>query len=199
MLIRKRYPLFDENNGGQGSAGGGGQGSQGGQGGQGGQQHQEPAHFSVEYVRELRHENAGYRLKAQEATQKAQAAEEATKKAQEAADKAKADAETAANARIIKAEMKALAVKAGIVDIDGLALADLSNVKFDDTGELQGAQEALDALKKAKPYLFTTTTSNPGHQGQQGQQGAKGDTGKKNAMTMSDDEWKAQKKALGLR
>jgi hypothetical protein len=49
-----------------------------------------------------------------------------------------------------------------MVDLDGLKLADMSTVKLDDNGEVEGADALMEALKKAKPYLFgatTTTTS----------------------------------------
>jgi hypothetical protein len=119
----------------------------------------EPETFSKDYVRELRHENAGYRLKAQEMERKAQEAAESAKKAQDEAIAKAQEAEQRAAQRIIKAEMKAHAIKAGIVDIDALALADLSGVKFNDAGEIEGADAAIEALKKAKPYLFAQTTA----------------------------------------
>jgi membrane protein involved in colicin uptake len=144
-------------------------------------------------VTELRHESASYRKRAADA-------EAAAKAAQDAAEKAKADAEAAgskaakdAEARVIRAEVKALAIKAGIVDIDGLQLADLSGVAFDDKGNLAGATEALDALKKAKPYLFTTTTAST-----TGKPPA--DTkGGKSVRDMSPEEYAKERRRLGLR
>jgi hypothetical protein len=137
----------------------------------------EPEVFSKEYVRELRHENAGYRLKAQEAA-------EAAKKAQEEAIAKAQEAEQRAAARIIKAELKAYAIKAGIVDLDALALADLSGVKLNDNGEIEGAEAALDALKKSKPYLFAQTTAST-------QQPPKGDQQKTTARDLSDADFRA--------
>ena len=73
-----------------------------------------------------------------------------------------AAAQTAADQRIIRAELKAEALKAGMVDLDGLKLADLSKVKLNDAGEVEGADALMTELKKSKPYLFGTpgTTSN---------------------------------------
>lgn len=133
--------------------------------------------FSREYVQELRQENASYRTRAIEAEHKAQEAEAKATKAAEDADakvkKATDDFEakskethTAAEQRIIRAELKAEALKVGMVDLDGLKLADLSTIKIDEKGEVQGAAELLTALKEAKPYLFkvpATSTSHPGN------------------------------------
>jgi hypothetical protein len=154
-----------------------------------------PETFSREYVTELRSENATYRTKAREAEQKAIESEVAAKKfAEEAAAKAEAKAaerETAANDRIVRAELKAEAIKAGMVDLDGLKLADLSKVKLNDAGEVEGADELMKALKEAKPYLFgtTTTTSNPEKKPEK-----KDDSKPKTAKDMDE----AEKKKLGL-
>ena len=123
-----------------------------------------PETFSADYVRELREENKGWRLKASEQ-------EGLAKKAKEDADKLVAEANgkvteaaTAAEKRVIRAELKAVALKAGLVDLDALQLADLSGVKLDDKGEVVGGVEAIEALKKAKPYLFgsgSTSSTTP--------------------------------------
>jgi hypothetical protein len=118
-----------------------------------------PETFSATYVKELRQESAGYRLRAQEAEKKAVDAADAAKKAAEEATGKIEEASKSAQLRIIKAELKAFAVKAGIVDLDGLAFIDMTKVKLSDAGEIEGADEAIDALRKAKPYLFTKTTA----------------------------------------
>lgn len=135
-----------------------------------------PETFSREYVTELRQENASYRTRAIEAERKAQEAEaRATKAAEEAEAKAKkaseeADAKvkeshTASEQRIIRAELKAEALKAGMVDLDGLKLADLSSLKIDEKGEVTGAAELMASLKESKPYLFKEPTSSTTHAG----------------------------------
>ncbi|MDE2468751.1 MAG: hypothetical protein KGL35_08410 [Bradyrhizobium sp.] len=132
-----------------------GEGNQGG----GGSQPREPETFSKDYVRELRAENKGWRLKASEHEAAAKAAAEAAKKAAEDAQAAIAESNTKAEQRIIRAELKALAVKAGIVDLDGLKLVELGDVKLDDKGEVVGADALIEGLKKAKPYLFAAPAS----------------------------------------
>lgn len=61
-------------------------------------------------------------------------------------------AETAA--RVIRAELKAEAVKAGMIDLDGLKLIDTSEIQVSETGEVRDAAALLGRLKRAKPWLF---------------------------------------------
>lgn len=125
----------------------------------------EPEHFSKEYVRELREENKGWRLKASEHEAAAKAAKEQADRAAAEAQTKITEATTAAEKRVIRAELKAEALKAGMIDLDGLQLADLSGVKLDEQGNVTGGAEAIEALKKSKPYLFgqasTSSTSKP--------------------------------------
>ena len=139
--------------------------------------------FSLEYVQELRGESAAYRTKAKEAEANAQMAEAKAIEAQQAADQ-----------RIIRAELKAEALKAGMVDTDGLKLADLSQVTLNEHGDVVGAAEVMSALKLAKPYLFggAATTSQiappPG----------KTETKPFNARNATPEELAADAKARGL-
>ncbi len=134
----------------------------------------EPQTFSAEYVRELRAENKSWRLKAQEHETAATAAAEAAKKAKEEADGTISAAQKAANDRIIRAELKAEALKAGLVDLDALKLADLSKVTLKDDGTVDGAEALFADLKKAKPYLFgAANTSTPGNPPKPGNQQGK--------------------------
>ncbi|MCD8356265.1 MAG: phage scaffolding protein [Clostridia bacterium] len=60
----------------------------------------------------------------------------------------------AANKLVISAEIKTLGSQMGLVDADAaMQLMDMTGVKLSD-GKVTGAQEALDALKETKPYLF---------------------------------------------
>lgn len=150
--------------------------------------------FSREYVQELRAENKGWRLKAQEMETASKAAKEEADRVRTEAEAKTAEAYSRANERVIRAELKASAIKAGMIDLDGLKLADLSNVKLSDDGEVVGADEMLTALKESKPYLFkaatsTTTTPTPKPSEQQ----------PKKATEMDDKEWAAKKKEIGLR
>lgn len=140
--------------------------------------------FSLEYVQELRGESAAYRTKAKEAESKAQAAE------------ARAlDAEKKANDRIIRAELKAEALKAGLVDADALKLADLSQVGLDDNGAVVGAAELLQALKLSKPYLFGSAATTSQISPPPGKIAVK----QFNAKDATPEELAADAKARGLR
>lgn len=119
----------------------------------------EPETFSKDYVRELRAENKGWRLKADEHAKRAEAAEAAAKKAAEDAQAAITETTSKAEQRIIRAELKTVATKAGILDLDGLKLVDLSGIKLNDAGEVEGADALIEGLKKAKPYLFGAPAS----------------------------------------
>ncbi|MCA7118190.1 MAG: hypothetical protein LGL72_01965 [Acidibrevibacterium sp.] len=65
----------------------------------------------------------------------------------------------AARARIIRAELKAEAIKAGMIDLDGLKLIEPTAVKLDDKGEVEGAGALMTKLKREKPWLFGAHSS----------------------------------------
>jgi hypothetical protein len=75
--------------------------------------------------------------------------------AEAALSRFQADAET----KLIRAELKAEAVKAGMIDLDGLKLLDAGEVRLNEAGEVQDAQALLGRLKRAKPWLFGGVSS----------------------------------------
>ena len=64
-----------------------------------------------------------------------------------------------ASTRLIRSEMKVEAVRAGMVDLDGLKLLDLTKVEVDPEGELKNAAELMAQLRRAKPWLFGPSSS----------------------------------------
>ncbi|WP_175969631.1 hypothetical protein [Burkholderia sp. BCC0322] len=129
----------------------------GGGGGGGGNPPANPdarATFTREYVSELREEAKMWRLKFQERDGQFNEASKKLTDSETAHKTALTDADTRANQRVMRAELKAHAVKAGLVDMEALDLLDLSSVKFNDKGELEGVDALFEAAKKAKPYLF---------------------------------------------
>lgn len=118
-----------------------------------------PETFSREYVTELRAESQSHRLRVREQEAKVSAAEAKAAAAATEADAKVATAAQGANDRILRAELKAVALAAGMVDLDGLKLADLTTVKLNDAGEVEGAEALMAAMKIAKPYLFGSTQS----------------------------------------
>lgn len=160
----------------------------------------EPQTFSAEYVRELRAENKGLRLKNQELQSRVDGFDKATAEAvQKAVDEAKAktreevlaEASTEADKRVLQAELKGEAVKAGLLDLDQLKLLDLSAVTFKD-GKVEGADALFEGLKTSKPYLFgekqnTSTTETPP---------PANPPAPKSAKDMTPEEYNAAKAAL---
>jgi hypothetical protein len=61
--------------------------------------------------------------------------------------------------RLVLSELKAEAVRAGIVDLDGLKLLDLSKTRMAEDGRVSGAVELIETLKLRKPWLFQATSS----------------------------------------
>jgi len=61
--------------------------------------------------------------------------------------------------RLVRAEMKVEAIRAGMIDLDGLSLLDLSAIKLNGTGEIDDAPGLMARFKKAKPWLFGTLSS----------------------------------------
>ncbi|SCC32719.1 Uncharacterized protein BCZB5J_02597 [Bacillus cereus] len=80
--------------------------------------------------------------------------EEADKKALEASEAAQ-KAQEKANARILNTEIKSVARALDANDPgDVLALLDKSSIQLDENGEYQGVEEAVNALKESKPWMF---------------------------------------------
>lgn len=164
----------------------------------------QPRGYSAEYVKDLREETKGWRLKAQEQEQMRKQAEDAAAKAladaqaklKEADDKIAAEKQAAQKAiedRTIHAELRVAAIKAGMVDLDGLKLADMSALKVAENGEVEGVDALMATLKESKPYLFGSTavgTSNPTPAPKPKQ------PGNKPALEMSDAEYKEKRRLI---
>lgn len=157
---------------------------------------QEKTTFSLEYVQELRAENAKYRTTAKEKADAAEAEAAKALEAQKQADAKVQEATTKANERIIRAELKAEAIKAGMVDLDGLKLADLSSVKLDEKGEVIGAADLMKSLKESKPYLFGAVSSTTQIEVKPPK---KEDPKPFDARTATDAERAAEAKKLGIK
>ncbi len=96
-----------------------------------------------------------------------------------------------ADAGIVKAHLQAEATKAGIIDIDGLKMLDVSGVSITEDGEVRGASALMERVRKEKPWLFgkqstsNTTVVPPAQSPRQ-----------KLATEMTDVEYKAAREAL---
>ncbi|MBB5373629.1 hypothetical protein [Acidocella aromatica] len=62
-------------------------------------------------------------------------------------------------ARVAQAELKAEAVRAGMIDLDGLKLIDVASIRLNQNGEVEDAASLLVRMKREKPWLFGTAVS----------------------------------------
>lgn len=86
--------------------------------------------------------------------QKAKAAKEA--RIPEAAQKQIDEQREKLNKLLVSTEVKAKGAALGLLDVDtAMLLMDREKVKVSEEGAVTGVDEALGALKKAKPFLFT--------------------------------------------
>ena len=65
-----------------------------------------------------------------------------------------AEVRATSDARFLRAELKTEAMRAGIVDLDGLKLLDTSTLKLTPEGTLPDAAAIMAGLKRDKPWLF---------------------------------------------
>jgi hypothetical protein len=61
--------------------------------------------------------------------------------------------------RVVLAELKVEAMRAGMIDMDGLMFLDMKAVQMDDDGSVSGGSELISQLKRSKPWLFTSSSS----------------------------------------
>ena len=102
-----------------------------------------------------------------------------------------AETEQESRARITRAELKVEAVRAGIVDLDGLKLIDLKNVELTANGDLVNAAELMAQLRRAKPWLFGGASSSSPASPPPAQPPRQ-----KLATEMTDDEYRAARAAI---
>ena len=94
-------------------------------------------------------------------------------------------------ARLAQAELKLHAIRAGMIDLDGLKLVDPSRVKLTENGEIESADRLMAELRRDKPWLFhhvttSTTSATP----------PSASPGARDARQMSHTEWQAARTAL---
>jgi hypothetical protein len=117
-----------------------------------------------QHVKDLRHEFKKLReTHSSHESEMTSAVDKAKKEVEDSWASKFNQAQTSSQERVIRSELKAAAIKAGMIDLDGLKLADLSKVTLKEDGEVDGAEVMLTELKAAKPYLFgvPNSSSNP--------------------------------------
>ena len=106
-----------------------------------------------DYERKLRREVARYREQARIAQSEREIACATAARERDEGIKA---AREEARGRVLQAELKTQAIRSGIVDLDGLRLADLDALTVNDAGDVEGAEQVIATLRERKPYLFTS-------------------------------------------
>jgi hypothetical protein len=99
--------------------------------------------------------------------------------------------EASSRQRLIRAELKAEAVRAGMVDLDGLKLVDATAVTLTADGEVAGAAALMQTLRRAKPWLFGQPSASSAAMPPPVQV-----SGPRRATDMTYEEWQAARSEL---
>lgn len=148
-----------------------------------------------DYEKKLRREVARYREQARIAQSERETACAAAVRDRDEGIKA---AREDARSRVLQAELKTHALRSGIVDLDGLRLADLNALSVDDAGEVQGAEEVVAALRERKPYLFSSDKgpTAPGTTAQLQRPPLPAQPSTVDARSLSREAWQAERDRL---
>ena len=93
--------------------------------------------------------------------------------------------------RLIAANLRTEAVRAGMIDLDGLKLIDLSEVRLDDNDKIVGGRKIMADLRRNKPWMFGATSSSSVAAAP-----ASSPLRQKTAMDMTDAEYVAARTAV---
>lgn len=61
--------------------------------------------------------------------------------------------------RVLQSELKAEAIRLGMVDLDGLKLLNTDEIRLNEAGEIADISAVLERLRVAKPWLFGRAAS----------------------------------------
>lgn len=115
------------------------------------------------------------------------APEPAAQPVQEDADKVRRDFER----RLLVANLRTEAVKAGMIDLDGLRLIDLEAVKLDANDTVIDGASLMANLRRNKPWLFGSMSSSSASAAP-----ASRPVRAKTAMDMTDEEYATARAAI---
>lgn len=93
--------------------------------------------------------------------------------------------------RLVAANLRTEAVRAGMVDLDGLKLVDLSAVQLGNDDTVIGGRKLMDDLRRNKPWLFAATSSSSAAVAPTSQP-----VRPKTALEMTDEEYAAARTAV---
>lgn len=109
----------------------------------------------------------------------------------EAAERALGDVRRESGEKLKRAELKIEAVRAGMVDLDGLKLIDLDRVAVAEDGSVVDAGAIMVRLKRDKPWLFGASSSSSTAKAPRAEPARA-----QNARELSVDEWRAARAEL---
>ncbi|MCK5609132.1 hypothetical protein KAR91_45075 [Candidatus Pacearchaeota archaeon] len=153
-------------------------------------------------VKKLRKENAKKRIENKELrdklveaeAKKAEAGEKNDSKEEKSPSQDKKLLEVM-NQRLIRAELKAAALKAGLLDIDALKMFDISSLEVTDVGDVIGIENLIEEMKESKAWAFNQQAKDTSSAKKT--PGASAPSSK-NALEMSDDEYAVEAKKHGI-
>jgi hypothetical protein len=93
--------------------------------------------------------------------------------------------------RLITANLQTEAVRAGMVDLDGLKLINLSEARLGPDDKVVGGRQIMEDLRRRKPWLFGTSSSSSVADAPASQPARH-----KTALEMTDEEYAAARAVL---
>jgi hypothetical protein len=93
--------------------------------------------------------------------------------------------------RLITANLRTEAVRAGMIDLDGLKLVDLTGLHLDPNDKVIGGRAIMADLRRNKPWLFGAASTSSAAAAPASQP-----VRQKTAMDMTDDEYVAARTAV---
>jgi hypothetical protein len=95
-------------------------------------------------------------------------------------------------ALLIRAELKAEAIRSGMIDLDGLKLLDTAGLRLNEQGEVADAAAIMMKLKRSKPWLFGGPASSSVAANPPRPEAPR----PRHASELSHEEWQAARAAL---
>jgi hypothetical protein len=93
--------------------------------------------------------------------------------------------------RLLAANLRTEAVHAGMVDLDGLKLIDLSAVRLDGEDRIVNGRRIMEDLRRSKPWLFAGRSSSNAIAAPESQPARQ-----KTALEMTDEEYAVARSAV---
>jgi hypothetical protein len=93
--------------------------------------------------------------------------------------------------RLVVANLRTEAVRAGMIDLDGLRMIDLSGVRLGNDDKVIGGRKLMDDLRRTKPWLFGVASSSSAAIAPASQP-----VRQKTALEMTDAEYAAARTAV---